>query len=228
MRDVIRAGLHQLYWSLPPTSSSGRIHQGSHTVLKIVPYESSFDQEIRDAKLAADLGIGPRIVDSGTSGSYGYIEFEKLDGTLEAFLNERMNVLYEEGGGVHTPQARTWFDNLARDLRTMFDKMKEHNFLHMDLHTDNIMYKEQPNGTVRWYLIDYGMAVQHPRFPLQFVDPSNTVVHTSPDLQDAWHFSTRWLRQKLNELLYDDTNAATPLRNVLSQTVPPVRQPDLS
>ena len=222
--------LHKMFMAAPVVSASGRVVDlGDGTVVKIVVWSDAFEKEVEHARIASEIGIGPSVYESGTIGEYGYIRCERLDGSLNDFLENRQESLYHDedmdvDGAIRTPQARDWFSTLAKDLESIFHHMKTHQFLHLDLHSDNIFYKNV-NDSVEWYLIDYGMAAHKPKFPIQIGD------RDFQSEKHAWQNSLRWLRTQLNEFLYDENKAATPLKKAIEAianvTRTPMRQPDL-
>ena len=97
-------------------------------------------------EIAARMGYGPFVVvDRCVKDNKTYLIQERLDGTLEDFLEKK------KSGHL----SKTEKDALSRLVYDSIDKM---HVFHGDLHAQNVMYKAGPGGKVRFYLIDFSQT----------------------------------------------------------------------
>lgn len=96
------------------------------------------EKECNIAKLAGDLGVGPKVIECQSTGKPQYIVMEKLDGPT---------VWNKYGDLLNMPESD--FKQFQKLKKILDDSHIKHN----DLHLGNVMYHKS-----RLYIIDYGMA----------------------------------------------------------------------
>ena len=109
-------------------------------VVKITRYDPNM---IRHSLTAASLGVGPRVVNiTRTEWGECAVTYDRLENTLSSVLRD---------GKLQ--------DLDKKRIATLIDTLLSRGIVHNDLHTENVMYTTNPDGTRRWFLIDYGMSL---------------------------------------------------------------------
>lgn len=121
-------------------------------VIKYVGADARGLQELTVTQEYERYGLGPKVLNAYLCSNENFpgasptlaIEYERLDGSLAGLYRRYLHVdpkrLVRPVEGVL---------NLLRQCRAV-------GLLHGDAHGNNIMYKQQPDGSLRWYAIDHG------------------------------------------------------------------------
>lgn len=116
---------------------------GQKHILKICDMKHNckqdFEYEITKANIASRHNIGPRVISFGFHNNFGYILMDRLKYSLK-YLIENDKITKRN------------VQSLKKTFKIMW---KRSNFVHMDLHAENIWF--DPNGSAK--LIDFGMIM---------------------------------------------------------------------
>ena len=144
---------------------------GNDFILKICNEKNlsnfDFSEEISRANEASKHNIGPKVVNFGYESGYAYILMEKLKVSLKCLLEK-------------DKLQKKHIKSLKKILKLMW---KRSNFLHMDLHAENVWFNTK--GDAR--LIDYGMTIDKTK--LNEISESNPFIlhfgYDDPPIIDA-------------------------------------------
>lgn len=97
----------------------------------------------------ASVGVGPAVLDAYlcVRGTQLHMEFERLEGTLSQYLAEHRN---------EVQMCIAALEMVNRVLQVA----RAQGFTSLDFKHDNVMYKFHPDGTLQWYLIDFGDSLR--------------------------------------------------------------------
>lgn len=128
---------------------------GELAALKIVvdsPNNNTFvpiEQEVRMQQAFADAGLAPRIFCHAKTrigaNTVHMILMEPVDFTLNALLCRDV-------------VTRETLKEIGMSLFRVLLKMRKLNVTHGDMHTENIAFRQQPDGTYKMLLIDFGQS----------------------------------------------------------------------
>lgn len=100
---------------------------------------ANFEVEIMKAKHASKHKFGPKVISFGYHNKYAYILMEKLKVSLKFLIEkDKLN--------------KAHIKSLKKNLKLMW---KRGNFIHMDLHAENIWFDEKGDAK----LIDFGIIM---------------------------------------------------------------------
>ena len=110
-----------------------------------------FKRELPPAIYLSKINVLPKIRGVYQSKRKGYIIQDRYDGTLRDIIKKKV----KNTSGVTKDGDLN--KNSRRKLRTVIRKMHKAGVVHLNLHTDNIVYKKTPTGLV-FKVIDTGRA----------------------------------------------------------------------
>jgi len=140
---------------------------------------SDLKKEICFAKKAEKHGVGPKINKYGFYKKIGFIEMEKMKTSLKKLLEDDKLTNYH-----------------VKSLKKVLKKMwKRGNFLHMDLHADNIWFDKKNQAK----LIDFGY-VQHDYNNDDITTAKKDLINSSYDVHSLIDFLLQ-TSKKSQELL---------------------------
>ena len=145
----------------------------------LFPTELAYRREVAIHQLAADNGLAPKIHDawicerkvpkSGTASGIGFIVMDRLDGEIwELFMK----------GAPH----KEYLDQVTKLVKSLHKLGVSHD----DLTPQNVLYKREADGTVRFYLIDFGLS----RFLKDSVPKGLEKRPKHDDMEDLAHLKT--------------------------------------
>lgn len=113
---------------------------------------SSFRRELIPALFLSKKNVIPKIKKVCATSNKGYIVQERYDGTLRDIIKKKVKgITGVTKDGDLTKASR-------QKLRAIIRKMHDVGVVHLNLHTDNIVFKKTPSG-LKFRVIDPGMAV---------------------------------------------------------------------
>ena len=110
-----------------------------------------FKRELPPAIYLSKINVSPKIRGIYQGKRKGYIIQDRYDGTLRNIIKKKVKITtgVTKDGDLNKKS--------RRNLRTIVHKMHKAGVVHLNLHTDNIVYKKTPNGLV-FKVIDAGRA----------------------------------------------------------------------
>ena len=127
---------------------------GEQNAVKISTRQSDldFEREVRILKKTNLLDISVPVLETSTivipdSGkeNHKFIIMDRIDGTAENLFNERK--WSEE-------QLQIWVDEIFQIIK----KLSDNNLVHGDMHLNNIGFKRQEDGSIKFMLLDFGFG----------------------------------------------------------------------
>jgi hypothetical protein len=123
----------------------------------------AFRDEMSIQKDAARRGLAPRVHDVwycvnpnklGRNPYEGFAVLDRLDGSLKGFLADSLRP--------GRPRlTRENAEQLFAVIRRLVDELHKLRIEHRDLNTGNFLYKIRPDGSLEWFLNDFGRARRH-------------------------------------------------------------------
>ena len=139
--------------------------------LSLLPNSYTFFNSLREIfiqEIFYRMNLSPKIYSTEMIINYTFfnipeqhilIEMEKIDGNVEDLLNSR-------------EFAPDVIENIMKEILTMVSIYQQNNYIHGDLHWQNIGYKYVEKNKIRLYLIDYGLSCCVTRDLTKNKDPS--------------------------------------------------------
>jgi hypothetical protein len=141
--------------------------------LRFVRTPADFEQEVKIATKAGELGIGPKVLYSKVcAGGLSNPQFGSFD--VGILVMERMDMTLISFAFKHPDKYKARFRDLLKQARKIGSKADKHGLHHEDLHANNIMMK----GT-KLKIIDWGINDGHR------ISTEREMVHRVLELGDA-------------------------------------------
>jgi tRNA A-37 threonylcarbamoyl transferase component Bud32 len=183
---------------------------GEERVVKLSQIKNSYEifntiREIFIQEIFYRMNLAPKIYSTEIIINYPFynipqrhilIEMEKIDGNVEDLLNSR-------------EFAPSVIENIMKEILTMVSIYQQNNYIHGDLHWQNIGYNYINQNSIRLYLIDYGLSCCVTRDLTKDKDPTlldiTQLVRTSIHLTKNVTEVRKWLAIIYNQIV-EETN----------------------
>lgn len=158
-------------------------------------------EEFHLQQKAARIGIAPKVLNYSKHSKFGRTMYVIIMDTMDMDLVTYLKCISTL---VKPKERKEYLAGLFRGIRTLFFKMKRHNFTHGDLHPGNIMLRYTSDGkTLEVLLIDFGQSSSQINYP--WVDVSQFLRVLQWDFKEMYPQFKQFFNQLLREL-YPDKN----------------------
>jgi hypothetical protein len=107
------------------------------------------ENEAEITKKMGDLGIGPKVYDiyhcnDNNKPKYYFVMQYMNQGSLASYMDKN--------------KLKTLKPNLINSIMNKLQKMHDHGYIHNDLHIGNILVNKNKNGTLEFFISDFGLS----------------------------------------------------------------------